>query len=117
QSLPLESSKRWRRDALLRRSLGQSYFPLSQALDAVRGRTVRASSCVENLNSRLRSYFSLRRHLGNDYLTLLQFFLNHRRYLRSEHPERVDKSPTELLNGQSHPHWLELLGYTRFSRN
>jgi len=52
-----------------------------------------------------------------DYLTLLQFFLNHRRYLRSEDPSRVGKSPAELLTGQPHAHWLELLGYTRFSRN
>jgi hypothetical protein len=117
QTLDLDNPRRWRRDAPLRRLLGARYYPLSQALDEVRRRTVRASSLVENLNSRLRSYFFLRRHLGNDYLALLQFFLNHRRYLRSEHPERVDKSPAELLNGQSHPHWLELLGYTRFSRN
>lgn len=117
QTLPIDNPKRWHHDAPLRRILGARYFPLSQALDQLRRRTVRASSLVENLNSRLRSYFFLRRHLGNDYLTLLQFFLNHRRYLRSEHPERVDKSPAELLTGQSHPHWLELLGYTRFSRN
>ena len=107
----------WRRDAPLRRLLGARYYPLSQALDEVRRRTVRASSLVENLNSRLRSYFFLRRHLGNDYLSLLQFFLNHRRFLRSEHPERVNKSPAELLTDRSHPHWVELLGYTRFSRN
>ena len=113
----LDSPRRWRRDAPLRRILGERYFPLSQAVDAVRRRTVRASSLVENLNSRLRSYFFLRRHLGNDYLALLQFFLNHRRYPRSDHAERVDKSPAELLTGQSHPHWLELLGYTRFCRN
>jgi hypothetical protein len=117
QTLDLDNPRRWRRDAPLRRLLGARYYPLSQALDEVRRRTVRASSLVENLNSRLRSYFFLRRHLGNDYLSLLQFFLNHRRYLRSEHPDRVGKSPAELLNGQSHPHWLELLGYTRFSRN
>ncbi len=79
--------------------------------------TVRASSVIENLNSRLRNYFFLRRHLGRDYLALLQFFLNHRRFLRSEHAERVDQSPAELLTGQSHPHWLKLLGYTPFSRN
>jgi hypothetical protein len=79
--------------------------------------TVRASSVIENLNSRLRSYFFLRRHLGPDYLALLQFFLNHRRFLRSEHPERVGKSPAELLSGQSHPHWLQMLGFTLFSRN
>jgi hypothetical protein len=117
QTLPLDSPQRWRRDPPLRRLLGARYFPLSQALDEVRARTVRASSLVENLNSRLRSYFFLRRHLGNDYLALLQFYLNHRRYPRSEHPERVDQSPAELLTGQSHPHWLEMLGYTRFSRN
>ncbi|MGZ3385018.1 MAG: hypothetical protein ACXWNF_08880, partial [Isosphaeraceae bacterium] len=55
--------------------------------------------------------------LGKDYLTLLQFFLNHRRYLRSEDPNRVGKSPAELLTGEPHAYWLELLGYTRFSRN
>jgi hypothetical protein len=48
---------------------------------------------------------------------LLQFFLNHRRFLRSERPERVGKSPAELLSGSAHPHWLEMLGYVRFSRN
>jgi len=77
--------------------------------------TVRASSLVENLNSRLRNYFFLRRYLGPDYLALLQFFPNHRRFLRSERPERVGKSPAELLNGSPHPHWLEMLGYVRFS--
>ena len=117
QTLDLDNPRRWRLDAPLYRLLGARYYPLSRALDEVRRRTVRASSLVENLNSRLRSYFFLRRHLGNDYLSLLQFFLNHRRYLRSEYSERVDKSPSELLNNQRHPHWLELLGYTRFSRN
>jgi len=117
QTLPLKSERRWHRDAPLRRVLADRYWPLSQALDRLRRRTVRASSLVENLNSRLRSYFFLRRHLGNDYLALLQFFLNHRRFLRSEHPERRNKSPTELLTGQSHPHWLQLLGHQQFSRN
>jgi len=55
--------------------------------------------------------------LGNDYLGLLQFYLNHRRYPRSDRPERVGRSPAELLSGRRHPHWLELLGYTRFHRN
>ena len=79
--------------------------------------TVRASSIIENFNSRLRSYFSLRRHLGPGYLQLLPFFLNHRRFLRSEHPQRVNKSPAELLTGSGHAHWLEMLGYQLFSRN
>jgi hypothetical protein len=116
-TLALDHPRRWRRAAPLQRLLGERYVPLGQAVDARRCRTVRASSLVENLNSRLRNYFFLRRHLGNDYLTLLQFFRNHRRYPRSEHPERVDRSPAEWLTGQTHPHWLELLGDARFSRN
>jgi hypothetical protein len=89
---------------------------LSVAVADIRGRVVRASSVIENLNSRLRGYFFLRRELGSDYLALLQFFLNHRRFLRSEHVERAGQSPTELLTGQAHAHWLELLGFTRFVR-
>lgn len=115
--LPLDDPSRWRRQAALRSQLGSRHFSLCVAAAEVARRTVRASSLVENLNSRLRNYFFLRRHLGPDYLALLQFFLNHRRFLRSERPERVGKSPAELLNGAAHPHWLEMLGYVRFSRN
>ena len=117
QALPHDSPRRWHRDAPLRRLLGDRYFPLSEALDDLRRRSVRASSSAENLNSRLRNYFFLRRHLGNDYLTLLQFFLNHRRFPRSTRAERRGKSPAEILTVKSHAHWLELPGYTRFPRH
>ena len=76
----------------------------------------RASSMVENLNSRLRNYFFLRRSLSDDYLSLLQFFLNHRCFMRSLKPERVGKSPKQLLTGEAHSHWLELLGFEWFQR-
>jgi hypothetical protein len=115
--LPADDPSRWPREAALRGQLRSRYFPLSVAAAEVTRQTVRASSLVENLNSRLRNYFFLRRHLGPDYLALLQFFLNHRRFLRSERPERTGKSPAELLGGRPHPHWLEMLGYVRFSRN
>ena len=117
ETLDLEHPARWPREAALREQLGNRFFPVSVAVAELAEQTVRASSVIENLNSRLRSYFFLRRHLGPDYLTLLQFFLNHRRFLRSERPERVGKSPAELLTGKAHPHWLEMLGYRRFSRN
>ena len=112
-----DDPSRWPREDALRSQLGSRYFSLSVAVAEVAQQTVRASSLVENLNSRLRNYFTLRRHLGPDYLALLQFFLNHRRFLRSERPERVGKSPAELPGGSPHPHWLEMLGYVRFSRN
>jgi len=63
----------------------------------------------------LRRYLFLRRHLGDAYLSLLQFFLNHRVFMRSRRPERVGKTPRQLLTGQAHSHWLELLGFERLA--
>ena len=117
QNLDKRQPLRWQKEAELRGRLRGCFYPLEQAVSDLSKQVVRASSIIENINSRLRNYFFLRREIGAGYLELLQFFLNHRRFQRSEHPERVDKSPAELLSGQSHPHWLELLGYTRFSRN
>jgi AmiR/NasT family two-component response regulator len=109
--------KRWQKEARLRHQLRDRFCTLQKAVHDLAKHVVRASSVIENINSRLRNYFCLRREIGSDYLVLLQFFLNHRRFLRSERPERVGQSPAELLTGHSHPHWLEMLGYTRFSRN
>lgn len=116
-SLPAGRAERWQREQVLWQRWGCRYGVLREAVAALRSKVVRASSVIENLNSRLRSYFFLRRHLGGDSLALLQFFLNHRRFVRSAHADRVGQSPAELLSGKSHPHWLELLGYTPFSRN
>ncbi|MGZ3434382.1 MAG: hypothetical protein ACXVA7_21690 [Isosphaeraceae bacterium] len=117
QSLPTWAPERWRRESVMREALRGRYQGVCADVQGLSDRVVRASSLVENLNSRLRNYFFLRRYLGENYLALLQFFLNHRRYLRSENPRRVGKSPTELLTGEPHRHWLELLGYTPYVRN
>ena len=117
ERLDERQSKRWQKEAELRRQLRNRFHPLQKAVRNLARGVVRASSVIENINSRLRKYFSLRREIGSDYLVLLQFFLNHRRFPRSERSERVGKSSAELLTGQPHLHWLELLGYTRFSRN
>ena len=117
QALPACDGRRWQRERALWQQLGERYRLLQAAVAAVAERVVRASALVENLNGRLRGYFFLRRQLGPGYLALLQFFLNHRRFQRSEHPCRVGQSPAELLTGRSHRHWLELLGYRRFSRS
>jgi len=107
----------WQQRAELQKKLKRQFHDIETAVCQVLSETPRASSMVENLNSRLRSYFFLRRHIGNDYLDLLRFFLNHRRFIRSERAERVGKSPAELLTGEQHQHWLELLGFERFSQN
>jgi hypothetical protein len=116
-SLASNRPERWQREQALWQRWGSRYGRVRAAVARVLAKVVRASSVIENLNSRLRSYFFLRRHLGEGYLALLQFFLNHRRFVRSEHPERAGKSPAQLLTGKAQPHWLELLGYTRFARN
>lgn len=117
QRLSSTHPRRWQRETVLRQQLRERFFEIDEAVREVADRTVRASSLVENLNGRLRNYFTLRRHLGADYLALLQFFFNHRRFDRSECPHRAGKSPAEVLTGQTHPHWLQMLGYQPASRN
>lgn len=113
QTLDKRQPLRWQKESVLRERLRGRFHVIEQAVRALSEQVVRASSIIENINSRLRNYFFLRRQIGSGYLELLQFFLNHRRFLRSERPERVDKSPAELLTGRPHPHWLEMLGYSR----
>jgi len=108
--MPTTSPAYWQGWNRLRAQLGGKFHALFAAVGRAMADTPRSSSLVENLNSRLRTYFTLRRHLGGSYLELLRFFLNHRRFLRSRHAERRGKSPRELLTGQAHPHWLTLLG-------
>ncbi len=117
QEMAETDGRRWRREGALREHLGGRFHEVSGLVEALREGVVRASSVVENVNSRLRNYFFLRKEIGGGYLDLLRFFLNHRKFMRSEHPERVGKSPAELLSGQDQAHWLSLLGYQRFSQS
>ena len=88
---------------------------LQQFLDAIYGlmaSSFRASSPIENRNSVLRTYFQQRREIGHGYLELLRFYLNHRIVVRSRVKEREGKSAYEMLTGNSHAHWLDMLGFT-----
>ena len=108
--VPTTSPVYWQGWGQARAQLSGKFHALFAAVSRAMADTPRSSSLVENLNSRLRTYFTLRRHLGGAYLDLLRFFLNHRRFMRSRHAERQGKSPREVLTGQAHPHWLTLLG-------
>jgi hypothetical protein len=116
QQMDEARSSRWQREQELWRQLGGKYARLRVEIGRLASSVVRASSVIENLNSRLRNYFFLRKQLGSNYLKLLQFYLNHHVYQRSERAERKGKSPREVLSGQGHGHWLELLGYQRFGQ-
>ncbi|MEA3134960.1 MAG: hypothetical protein QOG17_2806 [Gammaproteobacteria bacterium] len=93
--------------------MGRQFHDVYAAVsDALQG-APRCSSMVENLNSRVRTCPTNRRHLngGRAWLALLQFVFNHRRFVRSGCAERIGRSPRELMSGQPHQHWLTLLGF------
>jgi hypothetical protein len=108
--LPSTATAYWQGWNRLRAKLGGKFHAVFDAVSRAMAETPRSSSLVENLNSRLRTYFTLRRHLGGSYLDLLRFFLNHRCFMRSRCAQRNGKSPRELMTGQGHQHWLTLLG-------
>lgn len=116
QGFTEQDKRHWQQEQLLYHTLGDKFYPIHQAISNIISSTVRASSVVENLNSRLRNYFFLRKQLGPEYLELLRFFLNHRRFMRNEHPQHQGLSPTEILTGKQHLPYLELLGFTRFKK-
>ena len=97
----------WRR---LRATLVKAFHVVFAAVSDAMKHTSRSRSLVENLNSRLRNYFTLRRHLGASQIELLRFFPNHRSFVRSRRAEHQGKSPRELMTGQPYPHRLTLLG-------
>jgi hypothetical protein len=106
----------WQQWNQLYKQLSDKFLQVKEAVELAMKSTPRASSLVENLNSRLRNYFFLRKHLNSDYLELLRFFLNHRTFMASGKEERKGKSPQELMTGEKHPHWLEMLGLERFQQ-
>lgn len=73
--------------------------------------TKKASSLVENLNSRIRVYMDLKREVPQNYFSLLKVYFNLKKYRRSRKAERKGKSPLELMSGKEQPDFLEALGY------
>lgn len=73
--------------------------------------THRCSSIVENFNSRLRPYLDKRKFISQKMLALIQFYLNHRPFPRSQHAHLKRRSPAEALTGQPHKVWREMLGF------
>lgn len=101
----------------IRKSLKGQFYILETAVVEALNSTENSSSLVENLNSRIRTYATLRKEIGSSYLSLLQFYLNYSKFLRSEKPEREGRSPVEILTGKSQSHWLEMLGFNLFKRS
>jgi len=96
--------------------LGSRFEELEDEVLRVISETPRCSSMAENFNSRLRPYLDPRKQITQKSLDLIRFYLNHQIFLRSQHDYLQGKSPAEVLTGEPHPNWLEMLGFKRFKR-
>ena len=69
----------------MREHLRGRFHEVQRTVAALAEETVRASSLVENLNSRLRTYFFLRRHLRQElrHNALLFFYLSGEGWIRT----------------------------------
>jgi hypothetical protein len=83
---------------------------------AILKKTHRCSSMVENLHSRLRPYLSERKTVSDKILGLLQFYLNHKPFMRSRHERLKNKTAAQAMTGKPHLPWLEMLGFAGFKQ-
>ncbi|MBT5530752.1 MAG: hypothetical protein HOK35_16465 [Cytophagia bacterium] len=95
---------------------GDKLYHLLEKVKFIMNSISASSSLVENFNSRLSGRFFIHRYIGNGYLDLLRFYLNHVPFLRSSREHRKGKTPAQLMMGKEHPHWLDLLGLAPFTR-
>ena len=71
----------------------------------------RASSPVENLNSRIRTYMNVKRIIPTGFLVLMKVYFNTKKLRRSRCEDRKGKSPLELLTGKEEPGFLEAINF------
>ena len=112
---------RWQREerkaelmASARELVAQSGRPerLLRALSVVTPvlqRRHRASSAIENLHSVLRPYIVVHKRVSQGFLDLFRFYWNARTRRWGRHKET---SALELLTGNKHEHWLDMLGFS-----
>ena len=74
-------------------------------------KTKRASSLVENLNSRIRTYMNVKRMVPEGFFKLMKVYFNTKKSRRSRIKGRIGKSPLELLTGKEQPDFLEAIGF------
>ncbi|MCF8157573.1 MAG: hypothetical protein K9K35_16330 [Rhodoferax sp.] len=96
--------------------IGEKYDEIEDAVLLILETTHRCSSMVENLNSRVRPYLDERQSVSQKTLGLLQFYLNHKPFMRSKHKRLVNKTAAQAMTGKSHQPWLEMLGLAGVKR-
>jgi hypothetical protein len=96
--------------------IGEKSDEIEDAVLAILEKTHRCSSMVENLHSRLRPYLAEQKTVTQKIIGLLQFYLNHKPFMRSQHERLKNKTPAEAMTGKPHLPWLEMLGFACFKQ-
>ena len=79
------------------------------ALDRMIASSHRASSMIENLNGRIRSFMDLKREIPEQFLILLKVYFNTKKPFRSRRKDWANTSAFERLTGKPCPEFLDLI--------
>jgi hypothetical protein len=112
----LDSCNYGEESSALEELIGEKYDEIEDAVLLILESTHRCSSMVENLNSRVRPYLDERKSVSQKTLGLIQFYLNHKPFMRSKHKRLVNITAAEALTGKTHQPWLEMLGFAGAKR-
>ncbi len=91
--------------------LCKRYTEVKEEFERILRSAKRASSMVENVNGRIRTYMNLKRIVPKKFFILMKVYFNTKKYRRSRFPQRIGKSPVELLTGKEYPEFLECIGF------
>ncbi len=108
------SARTWERSRIeyeLGSLLCARYTEVREEFERILMSTRRASSMVENINGRIRSYMNLKRIVPKKFFILMKVYFNTKKYRRSRILQRIGKSPIELLTGKEYPEFLECIGF------
>ena len=78
-------------------------------LDDIQKNCFRASSMVENLNSRIRPFIDEKRRVFHKDFSMIRFFLNTMKPFRSRKCERKGRSALDRLTGKECPEFLDIV--------
>lgn len=91
--------------------LCERYTEVREEFERILRSAKRASSMVENVNGRIRTYMNLKRIVPKKFFILMKVYFNTKKYRRSRILQRIGKSPIELLTGTEYPEFLECIGF------
>ena len=109
RAYPLYSKEYAAMERRLFQRLGNRILEARQTIDETIRMTFRASSMIENVNSRIRCYMNLKRNIPSKFLSLLRFYFNTRKANRPTNKSWAGTSALDRLTGHDNPSFLNLL--------